>query len=91
MTAAPASAVARTVTVENDVVVPHQYRMQQPNFDNCTYTTGVLSVDIKDLEDVLLAADYVSDLFQHLHAAESSGCPGMYMQNQNDINGKVGC
>jgi len=63
--------------------------MQQANFDNKTYTSGVMDVDKEDLNDVLHVADYVSDLFQHLHSAEENQCPGMYMHNQTDINAKV--
>lgn len=46
-------------------------------------------MDEEDLNNVLHVADYVSDLFQHLHAAEVNVAPTMYMQNQSDINAKM--
>ena len=83
------AASSRTTSSSSSTLVPYQYRMQQENFDPQTYTTGVMDVDQKDLKDVLYVADYVSDLFQHLHAAEGEQCPSTYMQNQTDINAKV--
>lgn len=54
-----------------------------------THSDDVCELDRKDLADPLLAANYITDMYQHLFRAQPDNCPGMYMDNQADINSKM--
>lgn len=70
-------------------VVPEAYRLQRRSFNGRNHTLGIAPHDEKDRDNVLQVTSYVSDLFQHLYAAETISRPTMYMANQSDINSKM--
>jgi len=74
---------------KEDRIVPRKFCMRRDTFDGKNHTLGVAPHDEEDVDNVLQVTDYVSDLFQHLYASETSSCPSMYMANQRDINAKM--
>lgn len=74
---------------KEDRIVPRIFCMRRDTFDGKNHTLGVAPHDEEDVDNVLQCTDYVSDLFQHLYASETTSCPSMYMANQRDINAKM--
>lgn len=55
-----------------------------------TYTNAVLHHSTeKNSEDVLMVADYVTDMFQYLYSRETTSRPMSYMSEQRDINARM--
>lgn len=65
------------------------FRLERLSFDGKNLTTGIANVDKASRDNVLLAAPYVADMFQHLFRQEGRSRPRMYMEDQTDINAKM--
>jgi len=70
----------------NDFVAETDYSMVCSPFDNTKYTFGIALHDEKHKGDVLMVADYVTDIFQRLTYAELEHQPSAYMSTQGHIN-----
>jgi len=83
-----AKEVPRPQTQEKSLV-PEIYRLQRSTFNGQNHTLGIAPHDRRDKKDILQVTHYVTDLFQHLYAAETKTHPTMYMSRQPDINSKM--
>jgi len=70
-------------------LIPYECRMQRSNFNGNNHTQGIALHDMKDKDDELKVANYVTDLMQHLYGSETASAPGLYMSKQRDINEKM--
>lgn len=55
-----------------DFIAETAYSMVRKPFDNTTFTLGLSIHDEKHKDNVLMVADYVTDMFQRLYHAEVS-------------------
>jgi len=69
--------------------VPQEYRLHRTTYSRDLYKCSLAPMDIKDTEDVLMASDYVTDMFQHLYQRETATRPMTYMCEQRDINARM--
>ena len=57
---------------QSNSLVLEPFRLQRRSFDGKNHTLGIAPHDREETGDVLQVTGYVSDLFQHLYAAEVS-------------------
>eukprot|EP00586_Coscinodiscus_wailesii_P008525 CAMPEP_0172523894 /NCGR_PEP_ID=MMETSP1066-20121228/293900_1 /TAXON_ID=671091 /ORGANISM="Coscinodiscus wailesii, Strain CCMP2513" /LENGTH=477 /DNA_ID=CAMNT_0013306991 /DNA_START=1016 /DNA_END=2449 /DNA_ORIENTATION=- len=73
----------------NACLIPENYRLQRHvpfDWTAKNVTSDIAPHDAADADDVLMAADYVTDIFQYLYADEASSRPKPYMRGQKEIN-----
>jgi len=73
----------------NKCYFPVEYRIERSSYDGTSHTSGIAPMDKADTEDVLMATNYVTDIFQYLYAEEKFSRPRPYMSEQTDINSKM--
>ena len=73
-----------------NLLVQKRYRLTHENFDGgLKLTSGIAAHDEDKLDDALMVAPYLADVYQNLYFEESVRRLGVYMQDQQDINAKM--
>lgn len=74
---------------EDKYIVHPDFRLQRAPYNRRRITMGEAKHDRQEKCDVLQAAPYVADMFQHHFDLEGRTGPGIYMTKQSDINSKM--
>lgn len=74
---------------EDEYHVHPDFRLHRATFNGRDLTMGMAKHDRANKGDVLQAAPYVTDIFQHHFILEGKTHPRTYMKDQTDINAKM--